>query len=180
MRCEKNAVCVPSSFHGAARDLLVALRRQNSFSHHSFDGYGVLGRCIDTADTLAALSLDSSLEMAGPADQLFSPLSASDVAWWYSFDLTVPNRYQFIFQCKEGVREDVSSSQNAISNAVTCTHPAARPWEAAGGRKRPRAAGGRARPREAARGRARPQIRAGSQVRAGSLSNYQSIFLRIA
>ena len=41
--------------------------------------------------------------------------------------MTVRNRYQFILQCKEGVREDVPSSQNAISKAVTCTHPAARP-----------------------------------------------------
>ena len=40
--------------------------------------------------------------------------------------MTVRNRYQFILQCKEGVREDVSSSQIAISNAITCTHPAAR------------------------------------------------------
>jgi hypothetical protein len=38
--------------------VLVALRRQNSFSHHSFDGDDVFGRCTDTADTSAALRLD--------------------------------------------------------------------------------------------------------------------------
>jgi hypothetical protein len=107
--------------------VLVAPRRQNSFSHRSFDGDGVLGRCTDAADTSAALRLEFWLDLAGPAEQLSSPLSARDVARWCSFDLTVRNRYQFILQCKEGVREDVSSSQNAISKAVTCTHPAARP-----------------------------------------------------
>ena len=98
--------------------VLVAPRRQNSFSHRSFDGDGVLGRRTDAADTSAALRLDFWLEMAGLAEQLSSPLSARDVARWCSFDLTVRNRYQFILQCKEGVREDVSSSQNAISKAV--------------------------------------------------------------
>ena len=56
--------------------VLIALRRQNSFSHHSFDGDDVLGRCTDTADTSAALRLDFWLEMAGMAEQLSSPLSA--------------------------------------------------------------------------------------------------------
>ena len=62
--------------------VLVALRRQNSFSHHSFDGDGVLGRRTDAADTSAALRLDFWLEMAGLAPQLSLPLSARDVARW--------------------------------------------------------------------------------------------------
>jgi len=62
--------------------VLVALRRQSSFLQRSFDGGGLLGRCTDAADTLAALRLDSWLEMAGPAPQLSSPLSARDVARW--------------------------------------------------------------------------------------------------
>jgi len=50
--------------------VLVALRRQSSFLQRSFDGGGLLGRCTDAADTLAALRLDSWLDMAGPALQL--------------------------------------------------------------------------------------------------------------
>ena len=84
--------------------VLVALRRQNSFSHRSFDGDGVLGRCTDAADTSAALRLEFWLDLAGPAEQLSSPLSrhvGDDVARWCSFDLKekVRNRYQFILQC---------------------------------------------------------------------------------
>jgi len=40
--------------------VLVAPRRQNSFSHRSFDGDGVLGRCTDAADTSAALRASNS------------------------------------------------------------------------------------------------------------------------
>eukprot|EP00966_Prymnesium_polylepis_P037864 878428-Prymnesium_polylepis.1 len=58
--------------------VLVALRRQSSFSHRYFDGDGVLGRRTEAADsdTSAGLRLDSWLELAGPAAQLSSPLSA--------------------------------------------------------------------------------------------------------
>jgi len=69
--------------------VLVALRRQSSFLQRSFDGGGLLGRCTDAADMLAALRLDSWLEMAGPAPQLSSPLSARDVAWWCSLHFTI-------------------------------------------------------------------------------------------
>ena len=62
--------------------VLIAPRRQNSFSHRSYDGDGVLGRRTDAADTSAALRLDFWLEMAGLAEQLSSPLSARDVARW--------------------------------------------------------------------------------------------------
>jgi hypothetical protein len=60
--------------------VLVALRRQSSFLHRSFDGGGLIGRCTDAADTSAALGPDSWLEMAGPMPQLSSPLSPRDVA----------------------------------------------------------------------------------------------------
>jgi len=60
--------------------VLVALRRQSSFLHRSFDGGGLLGRCTDAADTSAALRPDTWLELAGLAPQLSSPLSPRDVA----------------------------------------------------------------------------------------------------
>ena len=74
---------------GMAADaaVLVALRRQSSFSHRSLDGGGPLDRCTDASDTSAALRPNSCLELAGPAAQLSSPLSARDVARWFSLHL---------------------------------------------------------------------------------------------
>eukprot|EP00966_Prymnesium_polylepis_P024523 564908-Prymnesium_polylepis.1 len=65
----------------------VALRRQSSFSHRSSDGGDPLDRCTDATDTPAALRPNSCLDLAGPAAQLFSPLSARDVARWFSLNL---------------------------------------------------------------------------------------------
>eukprot|EP00966_Prymnesium_polylepis_P236772 5476093-Prymnesium_polylepis.1 len=62
--------------------VLVTLRRQSSFSHHSLDGGGPLDRYTDASDTRRPRSDPTAVSswLVGPAAQLSSPLSARDVA----------------------------------------------------------------------------------------------------